>query len=431
MRGSMRFSSALRTHPAVLAFPVIGLFFAYVFLTSTRNIDRLIAVPWPAQAASYAVHAPVPMAAAAVAALAAVEATRLRALGAWDLGAARATWRIALQPVLIAVLSLSVLTAGVTAGGLWVVGVLPDLYVLQLMGIVVVLLTAHAVIGFVVGRRLHALYAAPLVAVVIFVGISFPLGTDSYWAHHVTGSIGWLGFGEAYSLPMTVAAVLPTVCLALACVVLAGPRRVRVTSVAASVVIAAGGLLGAYSITKDWRSIAPAATGLAPITCEGRAPEVCLPSAGSGHIGEIQDELATMTGRLQAKGIIAEKPARITDLTVAGVQQSGTRGEQWTLDLVPGDADRALRENIAIEVVGMPCREPNWNTLHYNTLWVARTIGVESEYLAWLSRETRGFGRGQSKQQLLAEMTRVDGLPTQEQKTWYAERLQQACLAGR
>ncbi|MEV4683166.1 DUF7224 domain-containing protein [Streptomyces kurssanovii] len=427
----MRFSSALRTHPAVLAFPVIGLFFAYVFLTSTRNIERLIAVPWPAQAASYAVHAPVPMAAAAVAALAAVEATRLRALGAWELGAARPTWRIALLPVLIAVLCLSVLTAGVTAGGLWVVGVLPDLYVLHLMGIVVVLLTAHAVIGFVIGRRLHALYAAPLVAVVVFVGISLPLGTDSYWAHHVTGSIGWLGFGEAYSLSMTIAAVLPTVCLALACVVLAGPRRVRVTAVAASLVIASAGLLGAYSITKDWRSIAPATKGLAPVTCEGSAPEVCLPSAGSAHIREIQDELAAMTDRLQAKGIIAAKPTRITDLTVASAQQIGARGEQWTLGLVPGNADSALRENIAIDVVGMPCREPNWNSLHYNTLWVARTIGVESEYLDWLSHETQGFSQGQSKKQLLAEMTRVNGLPPQEQKTWYAERLQQACRAGR
>ena len=142
----MRFSSAFRTHSAVLAFPVVGLFFAYVFLTSTRHIDRLIAVPWPAQAASYAVPSEIPMAAAAVAGLAAVEATRLRALGTWELGAARSTWRIAAQPILIAVLSLSVLTAGVTAGGLWVVGVLPDLYVLHLMGIVVVLLTAHAVI---------------------------------------------------------------------------------------------------------------------------------------------------------------------------------------------------------------------------------------------------------------------------------------------
>ena len=81
----MRFSSALRTHSAVPAFPVMGLFFAYVFLTSTRHIEPLIAVPWPAQAASYAVHAPFPMAAAAVAALAAVEATRLAASapGSW------------------------------------------------------------------------------------------------------------------------------------------------------------------------------------------------------------------------------------------------------------------------------------------------------------------------------------------------------------
>ncbi|MZE77885.1 DUF7224 domain-containing protein [Streptomyces xinghaiensis] len=426
----MRFSSALRTHPAVLAFPVVGLFFAYVFLTSTRNIDRLIAVPWPAQATSYAVHAPVPMAAAAVAALAAVEATRLRALGTWEMGAARPTWRIAVQPLLITVLSLSLLTAGVTAGGLWVVGVLPDLYVLQLMGIVVVLLTAHAVIGFVIGRRLHALYSAPLVAVVVFIGISFPLGTDSYWAHHVTGSIAWVGFGETYSPAMTAAALLPTVCLAVACVLVAEPSRIRAASVAAALAIAVGGLLGAYGITKDWRATAPAAKGLAPVTCAGSAPEVCLPSAGSSHIEEIQDGLTAMTDRLRAHGLIAQVPSRVTDLTVADVRQTDTRGDHWTLDLVPGSADQVLRENIPIAVVGMPCEKPDWNTLHYPTLWAARTAGVESEYLAWLSHETGGFSQGQSKEQLLAEMARVGALPPQEQRTWYAGQLRHACRAG-
>ncbi|MFI7410636.1 magnesium transporter [Streptomyces sp. NPDC049627] len=426
----MRFSSALRSHPAVLAFPLIGLFFAFVFLTSTRHIERLIAVPWPAQVASYAVHAPFPMAAAAVAGLSAVEATRLRALGTWELGSARPTWRVAAQPVLIAVLSLSVLTAGVTAGGLWVVGVLPDVYVLHLMAIVVVLLTAHAVIGFVIGRRFHALYAAPAVAVAVFLGISFPLGTDSYWAHHVTGSIAWLGFGEAYSPAMTAAALLPTVCLAIACVVLAGPRRLRVTSVAASLVIAVGGLLGAYGITKDWRSIAPAAAGFAPVTCEGKMPEVCLPSAGSEHIRDIQAGLADMTGKLQAKGIIIERPTRITDVSVADVRQLDTRGEHWALDLVPGTADKVLRENIAISVVGIPCANPDWNALHYNTLWAARTAGVESEYLAWLSHETQQFGQGQSREQLLAETARVSKLPLQQQKVWYADRLRDACAAG-
>ncbi|WP_228387156.1 hypothetical protein [Streptomyces katsurahamanus] len=197
----MRFSTSLRTHPAVLAMPFIGLFFFYVFLTSTRRIEHLIDLPWAAQAASYAVHAPVPMAAAAAAGLTAVEATRLRALGTWDSGAVRPTWRIAVNPVLITVVSLSTLTAGVMAGGLWVVGVLPDLYALHLMGIVVVLLTAHAVIGFVVGRRLHALYSAPLVSVVAFMGISFPLGTDSFWAHHITGAINWWGSARPIRLP--------------------------------------------------------------------------------------------------------------------------------------------------------------------------------------------------------------------------------------
>ena len=138
-----------------------------------------------------------------------------------------------------------------------------------------------------------------------------------------------------------------------------------------------------------------------------------------------------MTGKLQAKGIITERPTRITDLTVAEVQQRDTRGEHWALDLVPGDAKQALQENIALSVVGMPCAKPDWDALHYNTLWVARTTGVESEYLAWLSRETRQFSQGQSRGQLLAEMARVNKLPVQEQKAWYAEQLRHACRAGR
>lgn len=426
----MRISISLRTHLAVLATPFIGIFFAYVFLTSTRRIEQLIDLPWAAQAASYALHAPVPMAAAAAAGLTAVEATRLRALGAWQLGAVQPTWRIALHPVLVTVVCLSTLTAGVMAGGLWVVGVLPDLYALQIMGIVVVLIAAHAVIGFVVGRHLHALYSAPLVSMAVFVGISFPLGTDSYWAHHVTGSIDWVGFGEAYSPAMTLAAMLPTVCLALACVAPAALRRDPVRHIALSLVLAVGGLLGAYGITADWRSTPPTAKGLAPVVCEGKAPEVCLPEAGSEHIGEVQAELRRMAEQLEARGVIARTPDRITDISVADVRQIDTDGAGWTLALAPGAADQALRENIAISVVGAPCEEPDWDELHYNTLWTARAIGVENHYLAWLSRETEEFSQGQTRERLLSETAEVAELPLREQKAWYAEKLRAACEAG-
>ncbi|MGQ4726982.1 DUF7224 domain-containing protein [Streptomyces sp. Ju416(a)] len=426
----MRLFTSLRTHPAVLATPFIGAFFCYVFLTSTRRIEQLIDLPWAAQAASYAAHAPVPMAAAAAAGLTAVEATRLKALGAWQLGSVRPTWRIALQPVLTTVACLSTLTAGVMAGGLWVVGVLPDLYALQLLAIVVVLITAHAVIGFVVGRHLHALYSAPLVAVVAFVGITFPLGTDNYWAHHVTGAIDWVGFGEAYSPAMTVAAILPTVGLALACVALAAVRRDPVRYVALSLVLAVGGLLGAYGITADWRSMPPTAKGLAPVVCEGTAPEVCLPEAGADHIGEVQAELRRMTDRLEDRGIVARKPERITDISVADVRRIDTDGAGWTLALAPGTKDQVLRENIAISVVGMPCEEPDWNVLHFNTLWAARTIGVENHYMSWLSRETQKFSQGQTKEQLLSETASVAELPLPEQKKWYDRKLTSACPSG-
>ncbi|MEU4177427.1 magnesium transporter [Streptomyces sp. NPDC026589] len=426
----MRITASLRTHPAVLATPFIGIFFAYVFLTSTRRIGQLIDLPWAAQAASYALHAPVPMAAAAAAGLTAVEATRLKALGTWQLGAVQPTWRIALHSVLVTVVCLSTLTAGVMAGGLWVVGVLPDPYALQIMGIVVVLIAAHAVIGFVVGRHLHALYSAPLVAVVAFVGITFPLGTDSYWAHHVTGAIDWVGFGEAYSPAMTLAALLPTVCLALACVALAALRRDPVRYAALSLVLAVGGLLGAYGITADWRSMPPASRGLAPVVCEGEAPEVCLPEAGAEHIGEIQAEIRRMAEQLAAKGVIDRKPGRITDVSVADDRRIDTEGERWTLALAPGTADQALGENIAIAVVGAPCAEPDWNVLHYNTLWAARAIGVENQYLAWLSRETQGFSQGQTKERLLAGTAGVAELSAREQRAWYAEKLRSACRAG-
>lgn len=60
---------------------------------------------------------------------------------------------------------------------------------------------------------------------------------------------------------MTIAAVVPTVCLALALVVAIGPRRIRVGAVVLSLAIAASGLLGAYAITREWSSFAPVAEG--------------------------------------------------------------------------------------------------------------------------------------------------------------------------
>ncbi|MFF9685380.1 magnesium transporter [Streptomyces sp. NPDC014623] len=426
----MRFFTALRTSSAVLALPVTGFFFAYVFFTTKGRMGHFSSLPWPAEAAAFAIHAPVPLAAAAAAGLAAVEATRLRALGVWETGPARSAVRVALQPVLLVVLTMAALMACITAGALLIAGVAPDIYVLQLFGMVVVLLTAHAVIGFLLGRRLHALYSAPLAAIAVFVGISFPLGTSSWWAHHVTGAIGQINFGEAYSLPMTVAAVVPTVCLALALVVALGPRRIRAGAVVLSLAIAAGGLLGAYGITREWTSFAPAAKGLAPVTCEGRVPEVCMPAAGSGDLRAVQTELAGMATKLHAKGIISEIPARITDITVSGARQSDTAGKEWTLDLGAGNPDVPW-DGVAIGIVGMPCETPDWNTLHYGTLWTARTMGVADDYLAWLSRESRSFRTGDGKEQLLAEMDRVNALAPDEQKAWYVEQLRLSCQGGR
>ncbi|WP_324605381.1 magnesium transporter [Streptomyces sp. NRRL S-15] len=415
----------------MLALPVTGLFFAYVFFATKGRMGHFSALPWPAEAVSFAIHAPVPLAAAAAAGLAAVEATRLRALGVWEMGPARSELRVAVQPVLVVVLTLATLVAAIAAGALWIAGVAPDVYVLQLFGIAVVLLTAHAVIGFLLGRRLHAVYSAPLVCIAVFVGISFPLGTGSFWAHHVTGAVGLMTFGEAYSFPMTVAAVVPTVCVALALVVAIGPRRIRAGAVAVSLVIAGGGLLGAYGITREWTSFAPAAKWLAPVTCEDGVPQVCMPTAGSGGIEDTRTTLAGMTAKLQAKGIIAVVPARITDITVSRTRHSDTAGKEWTLDLAAGSRDGVPWEGVAISVVGMPCKAPDWNTLHYGALWAAQTMGVADDYLAWLARESESFRTGDSKEQLLSEVDRVNGLPLDEQKAWYVDQLRLSCQGGR
>ncbi|WP_327235315.1 magnesium transporter [Streptomyces sp. NBC_01317] len=426
----MRFSTTLRTHAAVLAFPVTGFFFAYVFFTIKGRIGHFASLPWPAEVASYAIHAPVPLAAAAAAGLAAVEATRLRTLGVWEMGPARSALRVAVQPVLVVVLTMAGLIAGVTVGALSIAGVLPDAYVLQLFGMVVVLLTAHAVIGFVVGRRLHASYSAPLVSIAVFIGVSFPLGTSAWWTHHVTGAVGQVGFGEAYSAPMTIAAVLPTVCLALALVLAIGPRHIRIGAVAVSVLVAGSGLLGAYGITREWTSFAPAAKGLAPVTCQGRAPEVCMPTAGAGDLEEIQTDLSSMTRKLRTKGIIEEVPSRITDISVSDPRRLEAIGTEWSLDLAAGSPAGIPWEDVAIVVVGMPCKNPNWNTLHYNTLWTARTMGVAGDYLGWLSRESSSFRKGKGEEELLTEMDRVDGLTLGEQKTWYIGQRRLSCKAG-
>ncbi|MET4924927.1 magnesium transporter [Streptomyces sp. PSRA5] len=426
----MRLFTALRTSAAVLALPVTGFFFIYVFLTTKAKIGHFDSLPWPAEVTAFVIHAPVPLAAAAAAGLGAVEGTRLRTLGVWELGPARSAFRVAVQPVLVVVLTTATLIAGIAAGGLFIAGVLPDVYVLQLFVMVVVLLTAHAIIGFLVGRRLHALYSAPLVSIAVFLGISYPLGTSNWWAHHVTGAVGHLGFGEAYSGPMTVAALLPTVCLALAFILAIGPRRIRAGAVAMSLLLVGGGLLGAHGITREWTSFAPAATGLAPVTCQGRAPEVCMPAVGSEDLRKIQPKLSSMTMKLHAKGIIAEIPTRITDITVSSVQRLDSTGKEWTLDLAAGASERTPWADMAIAVVGMPCKYPDWETLHYNTLWTARIMGTAGDYLDWLSRESESFQKGQSKEDLIKEMDRVNGLPPGEQKTWYVERRQFACQGG-
>lgn len=179
----MRLGTVLRVQPAAwLALPLMLLSAMYAASYQPATDDQYNVALAAAGTVTLGFVAPI------CAAMAAWEGGRLRRAEWWDLPSVRpvvavTTW--SLLPValvgLIAVL-IGVLVEFARVGLL----AIPDL---RLVGLSLLVVSAHAVVGFAVGLRVPVVVAAPGVLIASYLWMAFPRALEPLWLRHLNGSL--------------------------------------------------------------------------------------------------------------------------------------------------------------------------------------------------------------------------------------------------
>lgn len=209
---------------------------------------------------------------AASAALGVWESGRLRKAHIWESLPSRSRYRVAAN-VLFPVVLLSWLVLLLPpAVSLVRAGTAPSLGSLRLPVMGMLIVVAHAVVGFAIGSVLPRLIATPVVAVVDWVAVAFTRATQPYWIRHVSGQFADVGFGEMPRFVSVAAPVLLAGSVAAGLMLLWLPFGPRVLRAVLALGVAAAGVLGAQHLARDWPHTPPMATGQAPVDCTGVNP---------------------------------------------------------------------------------------------------------------------------------------------------------------
>jgi hypothetical protein len=294
----MRVWTVLRVQPAAwLALPLILLSLIYAASYQPASDDPYNVALTAAATVSLGFVAPV------CAALAAWEGGRLRRAEWWNLPHVRslagvATW--SLVPVVLAGLLAVLAGAAVelAKGGLLAV---PDL---RLLGLSVLVIAAHSVVGFAVGLRVPVVIAAPSVLIGSYLWMAFPRAMEPLWLRHLNGSLS-------------------------SCCLLQDELAPR--AVAAAAVVAAGMVIGGATLLAQhwrWRNLAltlgalvlsfviavPLVAGMGPdpavprnaeeLVCrQGSGVTVCVWPEHTGRLDEVLELTTQAVDRWEATGL--------------------------------------------------------------------------------------------------------------------------------
>lgn len=416
----LRASSALWVAPFALALPLFYYFSGQGKAPSGHFGYAPTIVSFPlAYAYSFAY--------AVASALAAWESARLKREGVWSLAPARSRYHVgghALVPVII--LSWLMLCLPVSAA-LIQTRTIPNADSLRPLGLALSLCVAHAVIGFFVGLRVPRLIAAPLLAVAVWVLVSFARTTQSFWLRHVSGYFGeQLMFGEVASFKALVPHFLFTGGIAMGIALLWMRLRPLPVRIVLACAIAVAGPTGAYSMAKGWGHTPPLLIGQAPMECKGHAPKVCMPKATAEELPETYKDAVSVLGDLRAAGIAAG-PEVITDRIADGRFYRPSSVHTWRVGLSYAALRGNVRYQIGFTAVRFPCTRPDLATSRALRLWTANVIGEEAAERRRVAQETTPFDGQAQVQKVVAK---VLTLPAAEQRDWYRRSLVDACRKG-
>ncbi|MCX5397688.1 hypothetical protein [Streptomyces sp. NBC_00102] len=359
---------------------------------------------------------------AASAALGVWESGRLRKAHVWESLPSRSRYRVAVN-VLFPVVLLSWLVLLLPpAVSLARSGTAPSLDSLRLPLMGMVIVVAHAVVGFAIGSFLPRLIATPVVAVVDWVAIAFTRATQPYWLRHVSGQFSDIGFGEVPRFVSLAAPVLLAGGVAVGLMLLWLPCGPRVLRGALALCVAAAGVLGAQHLARDWSHTPPTATGQAPVDCTGVRPRVCVPRVATGNLARTQREAAETLSTLRAAGVPGAAPERIEDV-LDGPATAGAGNRVWRLSLMTADRPHEAGYQVMVRALKFRCATVPAVQAHSVWLWAANRTGQVDMYQENRKRDGVTPESLQIESKVSEEVRTVLATSPSAQRTWIRENL--------
>lgn len=422
----VRSSSALWAAPFVVAIPVL-----YYIGGASKPVGEVYGyAPTVVSAPLYAAYA---FAYAAVAALAAWESGKLKEAGVWRLAPARSRYRIAvgaLWPVVV-LGWLTVMIPVVVA--LVDYGVWPTEPSLRPVWLAMTVCLAHAVIGCAVGQWVPKAIAAPVMAIGVWVTVSYSVTLDPAWLRNVSGAFfNKLMLGEAVPYRVLLPHVLLTGSIALA-LALGWARLGKVVlRMALALVVVAAGSGTACAMAADWSYTPPLLADQAPMACSGSAPRVCVPQALSGSLEPARREVGEVITAFGAAGVRLT-PTLVSDSLTQG-RQAGEHpptARVWRPPLTAAAREGQLRYAVTVAAVVPPCSRPDPARMLAATLWATGLTGTQQDLRKDIATNSTGAPDEMAVQDR-AEQTYVKtrNLPEDQQAAWYRATLRAACPAG-
>ncbi|MCK1795755.1 hypothetical protein MTQ01_06970 [Streptomyces sp. XM4193] len=374
---------------------------------------------------SYALSSMYPFAYATAAAFGAWESGRLVKASIWELGPVRSRYRVALES-LLPVVVLSILAVVLPVVLSLVQGAAyPTPASLRPLLLAVVLCVAHAVLGFAVGRWVRPELASPILGVVVFLAVAYPVALDTFWLRHVTGQYPHaLSYGEAATWSSIAAHALPMCALAGAVALLWLPIGRLAQRGLVGVLTVSVAVVAAWSTVRDWGPTPPVETRVADLECVGSRPEVCTPKVPGQSSEAVSADVREVLQRLRTAGVEAS-PNTVTDTLVDGRYPRESTHSVWRLALTEGRRDGLMRYQLVRQAVAFPCAKPDVHSSRMVVGWAAAAAGEQRTFGDLLGRDP--FFDASEQRALEEELSSVRKKSSEEQRDWYRTTRDAAC----
>ncbi|MFB0628347.1 hypothetical protein [Streptomyces sp. AB3(2024)] len=307
-----------------------------------------------------------PIVTAAVAASAAWEAGRQRALTEFVKSSVRSPLQRVLYALLPTVALHVVLVTTMVALGWQLQGVPPSGAGWLAVAHLVVIPLGWMAIGWAIGTVAPRSIAAPLAGILGWILLLFPASLATPWYRHLFGTI--IENSTVTDVRAPAAYLIPwafTTVMALA-VWIAITLKPRVAGVLVGLAVLAASLVVGRGAVIDWGYVRPDEPRALQYTCAGASPKVCFPVEYADYVGKASDDIRPPLAALARAGIALPDELRLQSARVPVTP--GIWPYEWYLprrgtvvtrgDTVSDLAETVLAGTARDQGVAKPCNMP-------------------------------------------------------------------------